>query len=579
MKNIQAQYQDLLEGKMSKTNFMVNIRRDFPQWISSGNSFNDAVNILKSKRILNESHEGNTQWLDTFKQDIQAANLSPEKKEEAEAAMRYLGDHGLVDMYGMMQSPFAARAFMGDASEIVKRAESEMVSQMASKQSHHDPSNPGADPEVSADRFNEAVPGSTPNQTFRNPEILAKAVAKKHGKELKQKKSEGYKEFEHAALNHAFNMMIDAKMEQVVVKNLTYGLADEDWPSDYITALNQSLQGSLNEAVKKSEGKYKEVTGKAEYDVFPGADHVNYNQLMKGLQYELSKMGEITDEALVKAKQKAVKNLVKDPNAYRDLVIANVKDIEKKDKDLRMQPVKKDNMVDKANGMKVVEKDAKGNVQDNLGKKERAKSKNGEGLKHMTQTPKKSKGIAQVMEVPGKEKVLALKEHIMEDLTVENPIKKQFQTGHRVETNDGRFAGEITKFDGHTATVKLDTTGEERDFQPNFLKHSDAAPRPKLPNYQSDFIKNAPPLAQKEEMSREDKLKAIKEKLMKFVKKEVEEGAILATGQVGNTTTQSTPIYSGPTVADAIKKGKQITATTKDRLKVINTKTGEETQV
>ncbi len=77
MKNIQAQYQDLLEGKMSKANFMVNVRRDFPHWVASGNSFNDAVKILKSKRILSESHEGNTQWLETFKQDIEAANLSP----------------------------------------------------------------------------------------------------------------------------------------------------------------------------------------------------------------------------------------------------------------------------------------------------------------------------------------------------------------------------------------------------------------------------------------------------------------------------------------------------------------------
>ena len=58
MKNITKQYQDLLEGKMSKANFMVNVRRDFPQWISPVNSFQDAVNILKSKRILTEADAG-----------------------------------------------------------------------------------------------------------------------------------------------------------------------------------------------------------------------------------------------------------------------------------------------------------------------------------------------------------------------------------------------------------------------------------------------------------------------------------------------------------------------------------------
>jgi len=568
MKNIQAQYQDLLEGKMSKANFMVNVRRDFPHWVASGNSFNDAVKILKSKRILSESHEGNTQWLETFKQDIEAANLSPEKKEEAEAAMRYLGDHGLVDMYGMMQSPFAARAFMGDASEIVKRAEDEMIRK-------HDDEERGERDVLAQWDLNE------------KDEDKGERIGNIHIATDTKTDSDIY--FDPTTGVFSINIVDAAgnrrnKLQVNTIDDVVAKFPALKWTKKGIAEFQPEDQDTVNtlalhEAVQKPEGKYKEVTGKVEYDFFPGADHVNYYQLMKGLQYELSKMGEITDEALVKAKQKAVKNLVKDPNAYRDLVIANVKDIEKKDKDLRMQPVKKDNTVDKANAMKVVEKDAKGNVQDSLGKKEKAKNKNGEGVKQMTQTPKKAKGIAQVMEVPGKEKVLALKEHLLEDLTVENPIKKQFSVGQRVETNDGRFAGEITKFDGHTATVKLDTTDQERDFQPNFLKHSDAAPRPKLPNYQSDYIKNAPALAQKENMSREDKLKSIKEKLMKAVKKEMEEGAILATGKVGDTTTQSTPVYSGPTAAAAMQKGKAIKAATKDPLKVIDTKTGKETQV
>lgn len=54
MKNITKQYQDLLEGKMSKDNFMRNVRMEFPDWISPVNSFKDAIGILKSKRILSE---------------------------------------------------------------------------------------------------------------------------------------------------------------------------------------------------------------------------------------------------------------------------------------------------------------------------------------------------------------------------------------------------------------------------------------------------------------------------------------------------------------------------------------------
>ena len=58
MKNIQKQYTDLLEGKMSKANFMRNVRMQFPQHVSPVSSFEDSVKILKGKRILSEAPEG-----------------------------------------------------------------------------------------------------------------------------------------------------------------------------------------------------------------------------------------------------------------------------------------------------------------------------------------------------------------------------------------------------------------------------------------------------------------------------------------------------------------------------------------
>jgi hypothetical protein len=47
MKNIQKQYTDLLEGKMSKQNFMRNVRMEFPQHVSPVSSFEDSIKILK----------------------------------------------------------------------------------------------------------------------------------------------------------------------------------------------------------------------------------------------------------------------------------------------------------------------------------------------------------------------------------------------------------------------------------------------------------------------------------------------------------------------------------------------------
>ena len=54
MKPIQNQYQDLLEGKMSKHNFLNNVKNALPEYVSKGNSYEDAISILKSKRILSE---------------------------------------------------------------------------------------------------------------------------------------------------------------------------------------------------------------------------------------------------------------------------------------------------------------------------------------------------------------------------------------------------------------------------------------------------------------------------------------------------------------------------------------------
>ena len=57
MKNIQKQYTDLLEGKMSKSNFMRNVRMQFPQYVSPVTSYDDSIKILKGKRILSEAKQ------------------------------------------------------------------------------------------------------------------------------------------------------------------------------------------------------------------------------------------------------------------------------------------------------------------------------------------------------------------------------------------------------------------------------------------------------------------------------------------------------------------------------------------
>lgn len=74
MKPLQNQYQDLLEGKMSKFNFLTNIKRTLPDLVSNITSLEDAVKILKNKRILSEEQSSVNETI--------ASRLKPNTKYE-----------------------------------------------------------------------------------------------------------------------------------------------------------------------------------------------------------------------------------------------------------------------------------------------------------------------------------------------------------------------------------------------------------------------------------------------------------------------------------------------------------------
>ena len=216
----------------------------------------------------------------------------------------------------------------------------------------------------------------------------------------------------------------------------------------------------LSEA-KKPEGVYGHNSN-AEVTLYPNFDTVNYTQLIKGMKFELAQMDEITDANMLLAKKMALKKLTKDPMAYRELVVANQKEVAEMDKTLKMKDVTKNDLVDKANGMKVIKKDAPAAA--NKSKKFTNKV---EKIKQMTQTPKRAKGIEKVMEVPGKEKVLALKEALLREFDSEHS-SEHINLGARVMTKDKKKVGEVEKIEQDTATVKLDD-GTSEHIQLNVL--------------------------------------------------------------------------------------------------------------
>ena len=91
---------------------------------------------------------------------------------------------------------------------------------------------------------------TSPKLMFRNPIELAKAVVGEYRQELEEKKrsSSSPREFESEALMYASKMMKEAGMEKVVMRNL---FIDEDWPSDYISEVNNQLNLLENNKMKK----------------------------------------------------------------------------------------------------------------------------------------------------------------------------------------------------------------------------------------------------------------------------------------------------------------------------------------
>jgi hypothetical protein len=171
------------------------------------------------------------------------------------------------------------------------------------------------------------------------------------------------------------------------------------------------LKNNLNEAKEKKAPADKKKADKTNYGNkdMSDVDMVNPYELKKGIRIEM-----VDTEDYEKAMDKVVKKLKKDPMFYSNL-IANAKetkgkraDVPTEVKDKKLNKVS-DKMKDKANEMEVSKKDAtKKNANDSLNKKEKMSGKP-KGVKEMTMTPKKSKGMKS-MDVPGKEKKTNLKE-------------------------------------------------------------------------------------------------------------------------------------------------------------------------
>lgn len=398
MKNITAQYRDLLEGKMSKSNFMRSVRMQFPDYISPVNSYEDMISILKSKRIIQE-HIGD--------RDITSASHTNVKGQlgDYDPAARAANLKRLAN-FGPKEKPF----YLVDASGKV------LDSIMAT--------NAAMATEYFEDQFEMGIPGSL-TVTDMNPEEIDEAMDKKGIEALRKgalREAGQIQDKEEAIAT--LKVLYDSELELLLAQN---GIEDF-WTGDVDTTVNDLADGlteknlinlanqvgaydpgpgedenfglretrRLNEAEEKTEGTYKKVTGKEQYSVFNEIDRVNPYEFRKGLAIEMGMQYEPTPnyftdkfnpEALAKATKKVLKNLEKEPAYYTNMI--------------SLEFEKKSGMLQKPKELKVGPDgrakvpgfpDAKGNTEENLGKKERAKGKP-EGVKEMKPSKKSMGGL------------------------------------------------------------------------------------------------------------------------------------------------------------------------------------------
>lgn len=458
-------YRKHTSGTVSREKFLYEVRRDnnLP-WILNTTSYGDAVKILKNKRIIFENAEN------TYSSNPNGTLNIPHGHENPEHS-----DRAAIDMF-LFTSEYYEEASEGKLQRLGSKIEQEW--NKVKKDSNKYPN-----VEAFMKQHYPKVMGLAENENYSDEEMDRMTAAQMtHDKAQFDREGGVYpgEEEEDELFNTVLKYVKDPDEARQYVSDPT---SMPDWLKANLEQDSEESDDGEYEDDYDDEGDYDYEEPGDDFDMAGGLyenaegvyghvpngelpkidyDRINYHQLMKGMDFELAKMGGISDENLVKAKKKALDNIVKDSNHYRDLIVTNFDKIKKEDATRKMEPVKADNLVDKANGMKVIKKDAPA-ASDKVKKAISKKI----SVQVMTQTPKKVSGVA-VMEVPKQEKVIALKESILKEFKEQPLAAEHFGVGARVRTKDGKKKGEITEFDGDTATVKLDN-GVIEHIQANIL--------------------------------------------------------------------------------------------------------------
>jgi hypothetical protein len=213
------------------------------------------------------------------------------------------------------------------------------------------------------------------------------------------------------------------------------------------------IVGLLQKAEQRVLSGTEELKEAHKLDAEQILDRMSPYAVKKGMEAELKKEKTYDNTTIDKVKERVARKLKKNPNAYDDQIIANVKKVEKQDKELEATELKKE-LVDKKNAMRKPKGFKADKANTKASKRENRKGKP-KGVKVM-----QDKGVT------GTEKVI--KEDVIENLKhwLQENITREYHPGMEVQTPDGH--GIVKEVKGGTLTVELDDS-DLKDYQFNVI--------------------------------------------------------------------------------------------------------------
>jgi len=301
--NIQKLYQDLKENKITKNQFLFQIRKDsrINSFFSPLNSFDETVKILKSKQLLFEGAGMKHPKFDELVKKYMNKGYSEENAKKQAASDINAGDRAAGNS--------EKQAFSGQNESMIDSQEDDY----------------------------------TPPLTMRD---AIEAIGSRYNNYGNVEKIKNYLESnrDRMTIDHANDV------------GGYYGLDGDDLgpATDYLPAGHPDLDDDDFIANKLQEAKQPKK------DV----DHVNPYEYKKGVYYELELQAKKGHKDVEKAKAIVLKNLNKNSNFYTDMVAG---ENDSKQEAHEMKEATAGNLVDKLNAMMPVKESLKKLLNDIIG--------------------------------------------------------------------------------------------------------------------------------------------------------------------------------------------------------------------